>query len=161
MTSSCLCCMFSNFLSHDRQTWRSGPQPRPPCAVLAWRAGQEMLHCQTVFAAATRPEKYILTTRIRLLCVLSLTAGDRPSSKNSPDAPEPVRRSGGLHVKGSKIGHVLSAVPRKWPHEFIPRLQSPEMNGEEKTGKGSCCGAAEVSGRWSRDRIWGGGKSRR
>jgi hypothetical protein len=39
-----------------------------------------------------------------------------------------------LHVKGSKIGHVLSAVGRK----VAPRIsvQNQEMNGEEKTGEG-------------------------
>jgi hypothetical protein len=36
-----------------------------------------MLHSQTVFAVADRPEKFILTTRMKLLCALKLTAGDR------------------------------------------------------------------------------------
>jgi hypothetical protein len=162
MTPSCLCYVYHILVPYWSQpNLALGPSAAPPLRSPGMERGaRDVTQSNSLCGRQPTGEIYIDHAHEVPLCPQADCRRSSSFSKNSPDAPDQIADRGGLHVKGSKIGHVLSAVGRKSPHEFIPRLQSPEMNGEGKTGKGSCCGAAEVSGQWSRDRIWGGGKSR-
>jgi hypothetical protein len=62
-----------------------------------------MLHSQTVFAVASRPEKYIDHAHEVSLCPQADCRRSSSFSKNSPDAPDQIADQGGLHVKGSKM----------------------------------------------------------